>query len=474
VRAAILALPALLALAPVLQPARTLRVGIARPGGGYDVRTMSLEDYVAGVIAGEAAKDSSPAALQALAITIRTFALANVGRHRADGFDMCDQTHCQVLRRATAATTAAAEATSNRILLYKGSPASVFYTASCGGRTERPSAVWPGADDPSFLPAREDDACEGQPAWSADVAADDLARALRSGGFRGRELRDIRIVARSDSGRAARLRLDGFVPEEISGQDLRTIVGRTLSWQLIKSTAFEVRRTSGGFRFSGRGSGHGVGLCVIGSVHLAARGQTPEEILRRYFPGLEISGSAKVLTDAAPADTSVVISLPAGDEGERDVIHDVAVKGRDSLVKQLGVAPPQRIVLRFHPTVESYQRATAQPWFTAGAIVRAEMHFVPLTVLRDRGLLEQTVRRELVHLLTEPTLADRPLWVREGAAAYFAGERAPDVRAAKGSCPTDDELRNPVSPGALQLAHTRATACFARQIAAGKKWSAVR
>jgi SpoIID/LytB domain protein len=472
------ALPALLVVLPrpiPAAPAATLRVGVARPGGGYDLHTMSLEDYVAGVIAGEAAKDSSPAALQALAITIRTFALANLGRHRADGFDMCDQTHCQVLRRATGATAAAAAATSGRVLLYRGAPASIFYTASCGGRTERPSAVWPGADDPSFLPTRDDDACEGQPAWSTDVAREDLARALRSGGYRRGELRDVRIVARSDSGRAAILRLDGLAPAEISGQDFRTIVGRTLGWQLIKSTAFDVHRTSAGFRFEGHGSGHGVGLCVIGSAHLAARGQTVEQILARYFPGLEISGAARVLTTAAPADPSVVIALPAGDEGERSVVHDVAVKGRDRLVQQLGVSAPPRIVLRFHATIESYQAATGRPWFTAATAVRPEeIHFVPLTVLRDRGTLEQTVRRELVLLLTRPALADRPLWVREGAAAYFADERATDLRKTKGSCPTDDELRNPVSPGALQLAYTRATACFARQIAAGKKWTAVR
>src|SRR5262245_3726742 len=69
-----------------------LRVGFARPGGGYSVQTIPLEAYVARVLAGEAARDSAPAALEALAVTIRTFALANRDRHRADGFDLCDQT----------------------------------------------------------------------------------------------------------------------------------------------------------------------------------------------------------------------------------------------------------------------------------------------------------------------------------------------------------------------------------------------
>src|SRR5262245_59068858 len=144
---------------------RVLRVGFARPGGGYSVTTIPLEAYVSRVLAGEAARDSRAAALEALAITIRTFALANLNRHRADGFDLCDQTHCQVMRTATAVTERAAQATSGRLLVRNGAPASVFYTASCGGRTEIPSRVWPGADDPPFLPSQDDDACEGAPAW---------------------------------------------------------------------------------------------------------------------------------------------------------------------------------------------------------------------------------------------------------------------------------------------------------------------
>ncbi|HEY1911871.1 MAG TPA: SpoIID/LytB domain-containing protein [Vicinamibacterales bacterium] len=456
------------------EPITTLRVGIARDGG-YTVRQMGLEEYVAGVIAGEAARDSTPAALEALAIAVRTFAMANLGRHRGDKFDLCDTTHCQVLRKPTQATLHAAEATAGAILLDRGAPASIYFSASCGGHTERPSEVWPGAADPSYLPSKPDDACGGQPAWSADLSAGDLERALRSGGFKGRDLRDLRVSSRNDSGRVARLSVDGFSPDVISGQDLRTVVGRTLGWQFIKSTAFELRRTSSGFHFSGRGSGHGVGMCVIGAAQLGARGQSAAEILARYFPGLPISTRpvAPVITTA----DDVIVMLPAGDEGERDVIRDLATRSRNDLAKRLGVDRPSRITLRFHPSVEAYQRATGQPWFTAGATMKDEMDFVPLTVLRDRGVLARTVQHELVHLMTASALGGRPLWVREGAASFFASERADASDPAyrnRGACPTDQELTRPVSPGAMSLAYNRATACFARQIAAGRKWSEVR
>jgi len=265
-----------------------LRVGFLRPSGGYAVQTLPLETYVARVVAGEAMRDSPPAALDALAITVRTFALANRRRHRADDFDLCDQTHCQVLGDATAATERAAVATASRVLLRGGAPASVYFSASCGGYSEVPSAVWPGADDPPYMPSRPDPACEGAPVWTADLRDTDLLRALSNAGFHGRRLRAIKITARTHSGRAARLRLDGVEPNEISGQELRLAVGRTLGWQHLKSTAFTLDRDGDAYRFSGRGSGHGVGLCVVGSVRLAEHGEPAQRILERYFPGLRI------------------------------------------------------------------------------------------------------------------------------------------------------------------------------------------
>src|SRR5207248_3326887 len=97
-----------------------VRIGFARPAGGYSIQTLPLETYVARVLAGEAARDSPPAALEVLAITIRTFALGNRDRHRADGFDLCDETHCQVVRMATLATTMAAQTTAGEVLMRNG------------------------------------------------------------------------------------------------------------------------------------------------------------------------------------------------------------------------------------------------------------------------------------------------------------------------------------------------------------------
>lgn len=267
----------------------SIRVGVLQPDGRYTITPQPMERYVSRVLAGEALRDSRPSALEALAIAIRTYAIANAGRHRTDGFDLCDQTHCQVVRAASAATDRAAAATAGRLLLRADAPASVFYTASCGGRSEIPSEVWPGAEDPLFLPSRKDDACEGAPEWRAEFDAPDVLRALRAAGFSGDRLRKLRIDARNRSGRVSRLKLDGMTPNDISGQDFRVAVGRTLGWLHIKSTIFDLRQDGATHTFHGRGSGHGVGMCVIGAARLADHGRSAGDILERYYPGLKIS-----------------------------------------------------------------------------------------------------------------------------------------------------------------------------------------
>ena len=278
--------------APATTPAiggMTIRVGHPRLTGGYELMQVPLEEYVARVLAGEAAARSAPAALEALAIAVRTFAIANLERHRNDGFDLCDLTHCQVMTTSTAATRAAAGATAGRIMTYRGQPAAIFYTASCGGQSELPSEVWPRAQDLPFLTRHKDADCRRLPEWTTEIAATELLRAFRTAGLKGDEIRNVRVARRSASGRASTLRIEGLEPGEITGDDLRFAVGRTLGWQLIKSTAFDVKRTSLGYRFTGRGSGHGVGLCVIGSARMAAEGKSAAKILAEYFPGTEIA-----------------------------------------------------------------------------------------------------------------------------------------------------------------------------------------
>ncbi|MEP6783173.1 MAG: SpoIID/LytB domain-containing protein, partial [Acidobacteriota bacterium] len=404
------------------------------------------------------------------------------------GFDLCDTTHCQVVKPATAITKRAADATSGRVLLYQGQPAFVFYSAWCGGKSELASHVWPGAIDYSYEPALRDEACEDEPGWQSDVRVDQIEAALKAAGLRGSKLRNLRVLTRNASDRVDRISVEGFTPPDMSGHEFRMAVGRIAGWQSLKSTAFDIERTSTGYHFTGRGFGHGVGLCVIGAGKRALQGATGDQILKFYFPGLAlgtIGGIAvptttTAMATAAPATVvrkaeNLELALPGQDERERAALTALIDKTRIELVQLTGAPAPPRVRVTVHPTVESFGRATGQPWWVSGATDGAAIDLLPITILRQRGQVERTIRHEMTHVLLDAKLAERPMWVREGAAAYYANPAdAKAPKPAKVTCPTDNELLRAVSAGAQREAYARAEACFSRAIADGKKWSEVR
>jgi len=259
-------------------------VSLGSPSNGRVVR-VPLETYVARVIAGEAEPNAPPAAQQALAIAIRTFAIVNANRHAKDGYDLCDTTHCQVPRASTAVTREAALATAGRVLTYSGAPAVVFYSANCGGRSESADEVWPGIHLPYLVPIDDDVHADDTP-WTLDLTLDEVQVALRSAGFSGERLRDLDIEERNDSGRVSRVRLDGLRPSVIAGNAFRIAVGAGT----LRSTAFTLSKKDGVLHFTGRGYGHGVGMCVVGAARRARRGETADAILAAYFPGLRVVG----------------------------------------------------------------------------------------------------------------------------------------------------------------------------------------
>jgi stage II sporulation protein D len=96
----------------------------------------------------------------------------------------------------------------------------------------------------------------------------------------------ITVTRRTASGRAAAVLLAGTAGQvEVKGNDLRWVLGI----DRLRSTWFEASSTFIGWRFEGRGWGHGVGMCQDGARGRARSGQTYREILAAYFPGATVT-----------------------------------------------------------------------------------------------------------------------------------------------------------------------------------------
>jgi peptidoglycan hydrolase-like amidase len=97
---------------------------------------MDLETAVASIVAAESPPQAILEARKAQAVVARSFLIA--ARHRHEGFDFCDTTHCQFLRQPPAPQSINARATAETrdlILAYQGRPIAALYSANCGGMT---------------------------------------------------------------------------------------------------------------------------------------------------------------------------------------------------------------------------------------------------------------------------------------------------------------------------------------------------
>jgi hypothetical protein len=301
----------------------------------------------------------------------------------------------------------------------------------------------------------------------------DLRRVLQTAGLRGDRVDALAVSARDRSGRAVRLAVRGLAPGDVDANVFRTTAGRVLGWQTVKSTLFDVRRSAAGYVFAGRGSGHGVGLCVLGAMNRALAGAGRDAILSAYFPGLRVArGEA-----AAP---EIRVTLPEAERSRLDETRRLAAAELGELSAWLGRPAPRTLDVVFHPTVEAYTRATGQPWWTAGTARATRIDLLPRGVLAQRGILQSTLRHEIAHVLSDDVLADRPLWVREGLAAYLAGETRGIGGESRGeggrprNCPSDEALRSAASAEAWRRAYDAAGACVARALGAGVPWSELR
>src|SRR5687768_17578189 len=210
---------------------RTVALGAA---GGGKIGDVPLEVYVARVLAGEGEPNAPEATQQALAVAIRTYALFNAGKHAREGFDLCDSTHCQVPRSAHANSRRAALATAGRILTHDGAPAEIFYSASCGGRSETAAAAWPTIGVPRpYLRSVKDNVHDDDVPWTLEKSLPDLQAAMERSGFSG-TLKNVEIKSRTKSDRAAVLKLSGMQPDRIAGDQFRAAIGTTV----LRSTAF--------------------------------------------------------------------------------------------------------------------------------------------------------------------------------------------------------------------------------------------
>lgn len=311
------------------------------------INEVGVEDYLKSVISSEMSAGCSEALLRAHAVVSRSWLLRQIadrGKHTAaelggwkktqvEGretdelvrwydredhtqFDVCADDHCQryqgITRQTSPVVAEAVDATRGCVLMWDGAICDARFSKCCGGASELFENCWEETPHP-YLESVADRA-GGETADFCDTADDAiLSQVLNSYDretkdfyrwqvrYSPRELSDL-IARRSGidfgmitaltplkrgaSGRIVRLLVEGEKRSAVVGKELE--IRRWLSESHLRSSAFEVERDGEDFVLTGRGWGHGVGLCQIGAAVMGAKGYDYKAILNHYFPKAEL------------------------------------------------------------------------------------------------------------------------------------------------------------------------------------------
>lgn len=256
-------------------------------------KTMKMEEYIAGVVAGEMKNDWPVEALAAQAIIARTFTLEAI------------ESKGGVPSRGTQASTdikefqayngkaindnvkKAVEMTRGQVITYQGKLAKTWFHASAGGvtatakeglnyRDENPPYVQSVQSPDDLAPADVQN-------WTATFTKQQVMDAVAKAGKKVDKLEKFAIQERGESRRATLFVVNDNV--QVPAPEFRVAIGST---ELKSNLINDVKMAADGVTFTGKGYGHGVGMSQWGAHKMAKEGKKPEEIVGHYYKGVTI------------------------------------------------------------------------------------------------------------------------------------------------------------------------------------------
>ncbi len=295
-------------------------VSIIINGALYACRLIYLEDYTRLVSQGEAPRKFPGEALRAHTVLARTYPLTKLGKHGAEYADVCATIDCQTCsygKYPCHEWDDALKATSGIYLANNaGLPADVYYTTYCGGSSDDAGYIWgPQFARPYLRPVSDATGdtryCNDSYPWELKFSIEQVNKLVAANlpiinkdpEAVIKNVTDIRVELRSPGGRAYITRIEG---------DNSSLIVRTeaIRWLFgsgvpghdgLPSALFDItpeKDKNGkltGFTLTGRGRGHGIGMCLWGAVGRAKAGKNYRSILHTYFPTALLSDEKKVV-----------------------------------------------------------------------------------------------------------------------------------------------------------------------------------
>jgi stage II sporulation protein D len=255
------------------------------------IRELEIEDYILGVVVKEMGEDWPVEALKAQAVVSRTYLIWKMYTNRKNNYHIENSIYHQVYKDCkNEMIKCKLLETRGEILVTESEElVPVFFHACSGGITANPSDVWRGKYPFNYLV--QDPYSENTPfsLWKKNISKSYLSKIF------GCPVEKIEIIEKDQSNRVKLLKI---IPKNgnikiLRGIDFRDIINRNTEVHfnnpyVIPSTLFEIEDKGDTVVFTGKGYGHGVGLSQYGAKKMAENGFKYKDILKFYFPNLQI------------------------------------------------------------------------------------------------------------------------------------------------------------------------------------------
>lgn len=256
------------------------------------INPVLLEDYLLSVVPSESPASWPLESLKAQALAARTYAVANWGKHKPNGFDMKDDTSDQMYRGVVTEApgpTEAVKATAHEVITHNGKPINALFFSCSGGMTDSAEEVW-GMSLPYIKPVPDFDQAAPRYRWSVSKSQADLQAAARKLGHELGTIRSIEPLTFTPQGRVKTLKITGSAGSaEVDGNKFRFAAG-------LNSTLWKAKAVGSGasrsFTFDGGGWGHGLGMSQYGARQMAADGKPAAAIIKHFYADVAIESLA--------------------------------------------------------------------------------------------------------------------------------------------------------------------------------------
>jgi stage II sporulation protein D len=247
------------------------------------INDSKLDNYIAGVSEAEAGSRSTPEFYKVQSILARTYALSHINKHQPEGFNLCDQTHCQAFFGRTSETDIleAVVATKGKVVVDENmNLIDAAFHSNSGGQTANSEDVW-GKPMP-YLRSIKDTFSLKMPnaKWQRKMSTQDWLSYLKikhNYPIEDSAARWLALHFKQDS-RKANLEYYGIkVPLKNVRNDLQ-----------LKSTFFSLEPVGDTLLFNGRGFGHGIGMCQEGAMRMTKLGYSYQDVLDFYYKNVHL------------------------------------------------------------------------------------------------------------------------------------------------------------------------------------------